>query len=598
MRFLNRLLEYPFTPELILKKRKSIKKYLIELDKQYVTKNIAVLGGSTTHDIVSCMELFLLNQGIKAKFYESEYARYYEDAIFPNLELEVFNPDIIFIHTTNRNITNFPSLADSADVIDEQLEEEYKKFEGMWDSLREKYHCPIIQNNFEYPLYRILGNKDASDIHGKTNYITRLNLKFYEYAQSNMDFYINDINYLSADFGLEKWSDPFFWHMYKYALCMQAIPSLSFSVSNIIKSLFGKNKKALALDLDNTLWGGIIGDDGVDNIAIGPETSSGQVYSEFQHYIKENAEIGIILNIVSKNEYENAISGLEHEYSEIKPSDCISIKANWDPKSHNLEEIISEVDLTQESFVFVDDNPAEREIIRQNLTYVTVPEMTQPEHYICTIDRAGYFEVTNLSSDDLGRTAMYKDNMKRKAIQNSFINYEDYLKSLEMIAIIKPFEEEYFSRIAQLTNKSNQFNLTTKRFTREEIVAESVDETRITLYGKLVDKFGDNGVVSVVIGDIDGDTLHLSLWLMSCRVLKRDMEFAMMDTVVAQCVEKGIKSIKGYYYKTAKNGMVANFYELQGFTKVSELENGDSIWEYSIPEEYTNKNKVIIVNGK
>ncbi len=592
---MNHLLEYPFTPELILKKKKSIKKFLLQMDCEYITKKIAILGGSTTHDITTCLELFLLNQGIKPIFYESEYARFYEDAVFPNAELEEFGPDLIFIHTSNRNITSFPALEDSAETINAQLDSEYARFLQVWDSLTERYHCPIIQNNFEYPYYRILGNKDASDLHGKTNYITRLNLKFYEYAQSHTDFYINDINYLSGDFGLEKWSDPFYWHMYKYALCMQAIPSLSFSVSNIIKSIFGKNKKAFALDLDNTLWGGVIGDDGVNNIAIGPETSGGQVYSEFQHYLKECGKLGIILNIVSKNEQENAIAGLEHEYSLIRPSDCICIKANWNPKSHNLQDMISEVDLTEESFVFIDDNPAEREIIRQHLPGVTVPELTQPEHYIRTIDRGGYFEVTNLSKDDLGRTAMYQDNQKRKEIQRSFACYEDYLRSLEMTAVIKPFEEEYYSRIAQLTNKSNQFNLTTKRFTREEIVAESENPARITLYGKLTDKFGDNGVVSVVIGDIEDNTLHLSLWLMSCRVLKRDMEFAMMDTVISHCKQLGITCIKGYYYKTAKNQMVANFYETQGFTQIALLEYGDSVWEYAIATEYNNKNTVITV---
>lgn len=592
---MNHLLEYPFTPELILKKKKSIKKHLLSLDKTYTHKNVAILGGSTTHDIAICLELFLLNQGIQPIFYESEYARFYEDAVFENKDLIAFKPDIIYIHTTNRNLSAYPHLQDNATDVEQLLTSEYTRFTQVWYSLRDTYQCPIIQNNFEYPYYRIMGNKDASDIHGKTNYITRLNLKFYEYAQEHTGFYINDINYLSADYGLEKWSNPFYWHMYKYALSMQAIPSLAFSVSNLIKSIFGKNKKAFALDLDNTLWGGIIGDDGVNNIAIGPEHSQGQVYSEFQSYLKECSELGIILNVVSKNEHENAIAGLSHEYSLIQPTDCISIKANWNPKNHNLQEIIQEVDLTEESFVFVDDNPAEREIIRQNLPGVSVPELTQPEHYIRTIDRSGYFEVTTLSNEDFQRNTMYQNNKKRREIQNSFVDYNDYLRSLNMTAVIKPFEEEYLSRIAQLTNKSNQFNLTTKRFTRDEIESEANDTNKITLYGKLADKFGDNGVVSVVIGEQIDNTLHLNLWLMSCRVLKRNMEFAMMDTVIAHCIQRGITKIVGYYYKTAKNKMVANFYELQEFKRISLDEHDNSIWEYQINLDTTNKNTVITV---
>ena len=192
---------------------------------------------------------------------------------------------------------------------------------------------------------------------------------------------------------------------------------------------------------------------------------------------------------------------------------------------------------------------------------------------------------------------MYQANLERKQQEASFENYEDYLHSLDMVGTIRPFEPLYMARIAQLTNKSNQFNLTTKRFTQSEIEQTAADQGYLTLYGKLEDKFGDNGVVSVVIGRVEGSVLHMELWLMSCRVLKRDMEFAMMDEVVNRCVEKGIEVIRGYYYPTAKNAMVKNFYELQGFTKVSEDGAGNAVWEYRIPGEYEKKNKVIRVEN-
>lgn len=248
-------LEYPFDNKQIMRKRRSFRRKLLE-QSNLTEKRIAILGGSTTHDIKEIMELFLLNYGIKPLFYESEYAQYWQDAMFGNDELISLKPDIIYIHTSNRNITVYPQITDTTEGVDNLLEQQYLHFETMWDKLEQEYHCPIIQNNFEYPFYRLMGNQDADNPHGRTNFVTRLNQKFYEYAQTHEHFFINDINYQSADYGLKEWSDPFFWHMYKYALCQDAIPVLSFNVANIIKSIFGKNKKALALDLDNTLWGG------------------------------------------------------------------------------------------------------------------------------------------------------------------------------------------------------------------------------------------------------------------------------------------------------------------------------------------------------
>lgn len=588
-----RELQYPFDNEYILKKAKRIKKELLASEDKRIVKKIAVLGGSTTHDIIRVLELFLLEQGIEPLFYESEYAMYWQDAMFDNPELMEFAPDVIFIHTSNRNITDYPDLNDSKEAVLSKEDNAYKHFEVMWDKLRETYACPIIQNNFEMPFYRLLGNRDAVDMHGRIHFLNRLNEKFYEYADTHENFYINDINYLSSCYGLDKWADPFFWHMYKYALCLDAIPNLAFNVSNIIKSIYGKNKKALVLDLDNTLWGGIVGDDGVENLEIGQETSLGQVYSEFQNYIKMQKQLGVMLNVNSKNEEENALAGLQHPDGALKPDDFIIIKANWEPKSKNLVDIASELNILPDSLVFVDDNPAEREIIRQQVVGTAVPEIGNPEEYIRVLDHSGFFEVTKLSEDDRNRNEMYKANVMRKQQEQSFGDYKEYLKSLQMKAVIAPFEAMYMARIAQLTNKSNQFNLTTKRYSQSEIEAIAQDEKYITLYGKLEDKFGDNGVVSVVIGEVEGNTLHIRLWLMSCRVLKRDMEFAMMDTLVEKCKEQGIDSIYGYYYPTAKNAMVKEFYSLQEFVKTEEDEQGNTTWKYEIPAEYSYKNEVI-----
>ncbi len=590
-----RALEYPFDSEWILKNGKKLKRMLKEEEVTRIRKKIAVLGGSTTHDIIRMLELFLLDQGIEPEFYESEYGQYYQDAMFGNPQLDDFSPDILFIHTSLRNITAFPNPGDSPEEVQKLLEQQYLHFEGMWEKLRERYGCPVIQNNLEYPFYRRMGNREASSIQGRIRFLTQLNERFYQYAEAHQNFYIHDINYISSLYGLDRWADPFYWHMYKYSMCLQAIPEFSYNLSHMIKAIFGKNKKALVLDLDHTLWGGIVGDDGPEQLEIGQETPVGQVFQEFQGYLRQQKEIGVLLNVNSKNEEENALAGLRHPDGILKPEDFIVIKANWEPKSQNLAAIAEELNLLPESLVFVDDNPAEREIVRSQVPGAAVPEMGRPEEYIRVLDRSGFFEVIGLSEDDRRRSEMYRANQQRERQQTAFTDYGAYLESLEMKAQIGAFIPMYMARIAQLTNKSNQFNLTTRRYTQSEIEQTAASPDHITLYGKLEDRFGDNGVVSVVIGRQAGEVLHIDLWIMSCRVLKRDMEYAMMDVLAEESRKRGIRKIVGYYYPTAKNRMVKGFYALQGFTAVSEDAAGNTVWELTLDGAYQKKNRYITV---
>jgi FkbH-like protein len=592
-------IEHYFIPsfsEQLLLKRKKIKRQLLEQQMDWLDVRVAILGGSTTHDIKDVLELFILHYGIRAEFYESGYNQYWQDVMFENEELLNFKPDIIYIHTSNRNIVGYPRLSDSKEAVDKMLLTMYKHFSDMWERIEKKYSCIVIQNNFEYPYWRLQGNREATDYHGTVNFITRLNLMFAEYAQEHEHFFINDINYLSARYGLEKWLDPFYWYMYKYCLSMQAIPILAHSVASIIKSLYGKNKKAFALDLDNTLWGGIVGDDGSENLKIGRETPTGEIYTEFQEYLKLHRQLGVILNVISKNENENALMGLNHPDMTLKPDDFVMVKTNWEPKSKNLLDIAHSLSLTPDSFVFVDDNPAEREIIRQQVKNATVPEIgDNPKDFIGILDKMGYFEATIVSSDDVSREKMYHDNAKRAKAELAFSDYNEYLLSLEMRAEIGAFIPVYYSRIAQLSNKSNQFNLTTRRYTQAEIEAIAADDSYITLYGKLFDKFGDNGVVSVVIGHRRGEIVDIDLWIMSCRVLKRDMECAMIDKLVDECRKQGIKKLIGYYYPTAKNSMVKDLYGMLGFDKADEDKIGNSKWELTV-EGYELRNHVIDLN--
>jgi FkbH-like protein len=575
-------LDYPFRVDVIHKKKKSLKATLLK-GGPFLDKRIAILGGSTTDEIKDVLELFLLREGIRPQFYQSDYNRYYEDVMFPNDALERFSPDLVFVHTTQANITQTPLVADSRDVVEAKLAAEMHKFSSLWERIRTTYKCTIIQNNFEPPRYRVLGNLDFSAFQGATYFTTRLNLAFAEYAQTQQNFYINDINYLSASFGLAKWHDARFWHAYKYALSYDAIPLLAHNVARIITAVYGKSKKCLVLDLDNTVWGGIIGDDGADNIKIGKETPVAEAFTAFQQYATELKRRGIVLAVCSKNDPEIAAQGFAHVDSVLRMKDFAAFKASWDPKYLGLRQIAAEINIGLDSLVFVDDNAAERDFVRRQIPEITVPEMgSDVVDFISFIDRARYFEPAVLSTEDIQRSSFYEANLERQNAQADIADYEGFLASLNMTAEIAPFSPKSLDRITQLINKTNQFNLTTKRCTASEVEAMSRDPRMVTLYGRLKDKFGDNGLISAIAGTIKDLTLHIDVWVMSCRVIKRDMEFAMFDELVRECVARGVNHVAGYYYPTAKNAMVADLFAQLGFTLKTRSENGDSEWIFDV----------------
>lgn len=578
------VLDYPFDPALILQKKRGIKRELAKKEG-LIPKKIALMSGSTIGEIKNILEIFLLANGIQPTFYEGGYSLFYENLVFDDGSLAAFAPDVIFIHTSWRNLKNLPTQADSPDTCAQKLEAEYARFEQAWQAAA-RFGCPVIQNNFDLPPYRVMGNRDAADPHGRVRFVRQMNEKLAAYAEKTPNFYLNDLAYLQAMQGMDAFSSQTAWYAYKYACSIDSIPYLCQSVANIIKSLFGKNKKLVACDLDNTLWGGIIGDDGADGIVLGSETPTGMAYSEFQAYLKELSRMGVLLSVCSKNEEANAAAGFDRPESALKKEDFVAFKANWDPKHLNLAATAQEINLLPESFVFMDDNPAEREIVRRELPGVTVPELTAPEEYIQAIDRAGYFEVTSLSADDRKRSEMYRQNQQRAVLEQSFGNYEDYLHSLEMECEVGAFSPAHAERITQLINKTNQFNLTTRRYTAAEVEGLIGNPGYITLYGKLVDKFGDNGIVTALIGRIEGDVLEMDLWIMSCRTFKRKLEHAMFDTLVAEAAARGVKKIVGHYFPTAKNLLVSEFYATMGFEKIAEDEAGHKTFAFTGFEGY------------
>jgi FkbH-like protein len=361
----------------------------------------------------------------------------------------------------------------------------------------------------------------------------------------------------------------------------------------MVLAIYGRTRKCLILDLDNTLWGGVIGDDGPDQIKIGRETAEAEAFTAFQEYCLQLRSRGILLAVCSKNSEAIARQGFEHPDSVLLLDHFSCFKANWEPKHENIKAIASELNIGLNSLVFVDDNPAEREIVSAQLPDVAVPDVgSDVSRFISVLEDGRYFEPVRLSREDLKRAEQYRDNAQRATFQGSFQNYDEYLESLEMSAEVAAFKPVYLDRITQLISKTNQFNLTTRRYTRAQIETIAASPSYISLYGKLTDKFGDNGLISVIIGRKENGILHIDLWIMSCRVLKRGMETVMLDALVAECQVQGISEIRGYYIQTERNGLVAGHYADLGF-KLSGGDDEHQVFRLDLSQGYQPQNRYI-----
>jgi FkbH-like protein len=584
-----RSLRYPIIPTDILKRRLTLKRGLLG-QANLLPVRIAILGGSTASEVKIMLELFLLAQGFQPSIYESGYNRYTEDILFENRALWEFKPDVVYIHSTWINVSEFPDMMDTEERVEQCVHNEVRRFETLWNKIHADLGALIVQNNFDLPMLRPLGNLEAFEVSGRINYLMMLNNEFANYARKHSYFVINDIHYLSAQIGLDAWHARTYWYNFHMAISPTATVVLAQNVSAIVKSAYGKSKKCLVLDLDNTLWGGVVGDDGVQNLVLGRDHPVGEAFLDFQRYVKDLQCRGIILAICSKNDIENAKDGFSHPDSVLKLDDFSAFKASWNSKSDSIREIAEELNVGLDSIVFVDDNPVERELVAAQLPDVATPDVgSDVARFAEILEAEHYFETYRLVQDDLNRTAYYQSNAKRSSYQSSFSDYREFLASLEMTSEIAPFCAVYIDRITQLINKTNQFNLTTKRYTNIEVEKIAHDHRYIALYGRLADKFGDYGLVSVLIGRIVKEALKIDLWIMSCRVFNREMELAMFDALIEACQNRKIRKIIGVYVSSKKNSIVADHYTKIGFT-ACEMRTGNSqYWQYDIPIEHAIK---------
>jgi FkbH-like protein len=333
------------------------------------------------------------------------------------------------------------------------------------------------------------------------------------------------------------------------------------------------------LDLDNTVWGGVVGDDGLEGIVIGQGSAAGEAFVAFQEFARELSRRGVILAVCSKNDEANALEPFEeHPEMVLKRADISCFVANWSDKASNIRQIAQEINIGIDSLVFIDDNPFERNLVRQELPMVAVPEVGEdPTGFIAAIADAGYFEGLSVTEEDRERTSQYQGNKAREALKASTTDLESYLRGLEMQLVWKPFDRIGLPRIVQLINKSNQFNLTTRRYTEEDVLAVMDDPTTFGLQLRLLDRFGDNGIIAIIIGRLrDSHDLEIDTWLMSCRVLGRQVEPTTLNLIAHESSKLGARRLVGEYIPTKKNGMVKHHYQKLGFTLMQTTDNGGS----------------------
>jgi FkbH-like protein len=543
---------------------------------------IAIVGSGTTTQLAELIGLFCFSKGLSTDIYESAFGVGAQDILDAESGLYEHEPHVVFIASSFRELRERPDLEVSRSEVDRLAEKEVNHWQKLWQTLHDRTGCLVVQNNFDRPPWQPLGNFEVAHPAGRASFLNEVNRNL---ARTDLPFVvIHDLSHISACSGRWNWADQRFYHHAKLPCAPELLVDYAHSVASIIIAGRGLSKKCLVLDLDNTLWGGVIGDDGVGGIRLGQGDAEGEAYIAFQRYVLDLQERGVILAVCSKNEDDAArIPFLEHPEMLLKLDHIACFVANWNDKATNIARIANELNIGTDSLVFVDDNPAERSVVRQFLPNVEVPEMpADAAKYVETLDRHRYFQTLAISSEDRMRTEYYRSSSQRQVAESSATDIEDYLASLEMKASIAPISEFSLQRAAQLTNKSNQFNLTTRRYTAAEISARVESEDWVTRVVSLSDRFGDNGLISVLLARRIEGRLVIDTWLMSCRVLKRGVEKLLLDHLCGIAQDFGMRAIDGEYIPTQKNRIVAQHYEGLGFVLQGTAANGGSTWRLDI----------------
>lgn len=533
-----------------------------------VAKKIAILSSVTTHHFVNIFRLFLYQYGIAPIFYEGEYDGIVMELMNPDSEVFSFKPDILLLLTYHTDIKDYPKLFSTEEEIKQWVTQKVQHYQSLWSLANEIKDCHVFQTLFVTPIYRQLGNLEANYQFSASNCLRLLNLELIRQKPPYVTFI--DMDYLASVFGKYKWFSDANYYMSKQAFSFDAAGLVCYALTRLFVSHIGKIKKCLVLDLDNTLWGGVIGDDGLHGININPSNAVGEAYLAFQKYLKRLKERGVILAVCSKNEEDIAkLVFTEHSDMILHLDDIACFVANWDDKTTNLRNISELLNIGLDSIVFFDDNPAEREIVKQFLPDVEVIDVPEdPALYIRALETAACFEWVQLSHEDVVRSDSYVVDRKRSELQVSCIDYDAYLQSLKMKGRAGLVGLNETTRFTQLINKTNQFNLRTRRYS--EATVEQIRNNMnkwAPIYLSLSDRFSNYGIMSSIVIQRIKNIAFIDTWVMSCRVLKRGLENVAFNKICDIAMKWGCDWVVGEYLPTKKNRMVSTLLIEIGFEK-------------------------------
>ena len=545
--------------------------------RKYKSKNgsgdlkIAILGSYSIQHFTMMLDAFLMGMGINAEIYEGEYDGIQMDVLNDDSPFYDFSPAITLLLIDHRSIKNYPAFMAGRDEAASLVRESADSIRLLWDRIREKLPgCQIFHTNIVIPCERPLGNLEGSVCYSRAEYLREINRELALEHPAGVT--IVDMDHIAAYIGKAKWFDHAAYFMSKTGYSMDALPLVCMEFARLISAARGRVYKCLVLDLDNTIWDGVVGDDGYDGINLDPNDAVGEAYRYFQSYLLALRKRGVILAVCSKNDEYTAKEPFEKNPDMmLKLTDIACFMANWDDKAQNIRRIAQQLNIGTDSMVFVDDNPAEREIVRTYLPEVLVIDLPEdPSYYARAVDESSAFSWIEITKEDIDRTGTYEKNAERQELLESFVDYDEYLKALDMHAVLGSPEGVQLKRFTQLINKSNQFNLRTQRYSEEQIAAMLNKPDIRLIYVELTDKFSEYGIIScIILEKRDGDCF-VDTWLMSCRVLKRGVELLAFDAVSKAAEEWGCDRIVGEYLPTKKNGMVKDFYTSLGFDDCGE----------------------------
>jgi FkbH-like protein len=546
---------------------------------------LAVLSNSTIDLIVPALVASAARHGIALEVIQPSYDQVAQEALTPNSRMNSSKPDAVLLALDYRALPLKLSLGDR-EASSSAVQGVLGYLQAIRDGIKTHSNAVCIFQTVAPPVETLFGSLDRTLPGTRKSLIENINRELAEHVPGWGDVLL-DVAGLAETVGLADWHDTQQWDMAKFPFSDQLIPLYADHVARTIAGMRGKSGKVLILDLDNTVWGGVIGDDGPEAIRIAQGDTVGEAHLAVQRLALDLRQRGIVLAVASKNTDEVAREPFRtHPEMLLKLEHIAVFQANWNDKATNIQAIAEELSLGLDAMVFLDDNPAERGLVRKLLPQVSVPELPEePAYFARTLAAAGYFEAVSFAAEDLKRAGFYQDNAKRAILQKAIGGVDAYLASLDMTITFQPFDATGRARIVQLINKSNQYNLTTRRYTDPEVTEAENDPEVFTLQVRLADIFGDNGMISVVIcRPGEAGVWEIDTWLMSCRVLGRKVEHMVLREILGHARAAGVHTLTGTYRPTDRNKLVVDHYANLGFKKLEEESSGLSRWELLVEE--------------